>query len=48
LEKKEIYFNRNNLDYFNEYIEKLGLPSDQVGVPMLIIDSELDSCTYLA
>lgn len=48
LEKKEIYFNRNNLNEFNEYIEKLQLPSDQIGVPMLIIDSDLDSCTYLA
>lgn len=48
LEKKEIYFNRNNLDIFNEYIKKLNLPVDQVGVPMLIIDSESDSCTYLA
>lgn len=48
LQKKEIYFNRNNLDQFNEYIKKLNLPSNQVGVPMLIIDWELDSCTYLA
>lgn len=48
LEKKEIYFNRNNLNEFNDYIKKLSLAPDQVGVPMLIIDSELDSCTYLA
>jgi len=48
LEEREIYFNRNNLDSFNEYIKKLELPSDQIGVPMLIIDSNLDSCTYLA
>lgn len=48
LEKKEIYFNRNNLSEFNEYVKKLNLSSDQVGVPMLIIDSESDSCTYLA
>jgi glutaredoxin len=48
LEKKEIYFNRDNLSEFNSYIDKLGLPSDQVGVPMLIIDSESESCSYLA
>lgn len=48
LQKKEIYFNRTNLKQFNEYVTKLGLSSDQVGVPMLIINSETGSCSYLA
>ncbi len=48
LQKKEIYFNRNNLDLFNDYVKKLDLPADQVGVPMLVINGESDSCTYLA
>lgn len=47
-EKKEIYFNRSNLNEFNEYIEKLELPSNQVGVPMLIVNKKSDSCKHLA
>ncbi len=48
IDKKEIYFNRNNLSDFNDYIKKLNLSQDQVGVPILIIDSESDNCSYLA
>lgn len=47
LSQKEIYFNRDNLELFNEYVQKLELPTDQVGIPMMIIEGDSD-CSYLA
>ncbi len=43
---KEIYFNRDNLKDLNQYLDKLGLSTDQIGVPFLVINSGAD-CSYL-
>ncbi|HOG15458.1 MAG TPA: cytochrome c biogenesis protein [Candidatus Absconditabacterales bacterium] len=43
----EIYFNRNNLKTFSDYIEKLEIDKNKAGVPFLVIDSE-NECDYVA
>lgn len=43
----EIYFNRNNLKTFSEYIEKLEIDKNKAWVPFLVIDSE-NECDYVA
>ena len=47
LEMKEIYFNRDNLKEFQEYIEKLWIGSSKAGVPFLVIENE-NECDYVA
>ena len=47
LEMKEIYFNRDNLKEFQEYIEKLWIDSSKAGVPFLVIENE-NECDYVA
>ena len=47
LEMKEIYFNRDNLKEFQEYIDKLWIDSSKAGVPFLVIENE-NECDYVA
>ena len=47
LEMKEIYFNRDNLKGFQEYIDKLWIDSSKAGVPFLVIENE-NECDYVA
>ncbi|HKL44002.1 MAG TPA: cytochrome c biogenesis protein [Candidatus Absconditabacterales bacterium] len=47
VEKLEIYFNRDNLKDFSEYIEKLGIDPSKAGVPFLVINNE-NECDYVA
>lgn len=47
LEMKEIYFNRDNLKEFQDYIEKLWIDSSKAGVPFLVIENE-NECDYVA
>lgn len=46
LVKKEVFFNKKNLNEFNEYLEKHALTYDEIGVPFLIINSWTD-CNYI-
>ena len=46
IQRKEIYFNRENLKDLNFYLDKLKISSDQIGIPFLVIDSWSD-CSYL-
>ncbi|MEI6119385.1 MAG: hypothetical protein WCP92_09700 [bacterium] len=39
LQKKEVFFNKKNLNEFNGYLEKHKLTYDTIGVPFLIINS---------
>ena len=43
---KEIYFNKNNLNELQWYLEKLDLESSQIGVPFLVINNP-NACTYI-
>jgi len=47
LEMKELYFNRDNLKEFQEYIDKLWIDSSKAGVPFLVIENE-NECDYVA
>ncbi|HRX64004.1 MAG TPA: cytochrome c biogenesis protein [Candidatus Absconditabacterales bacterium] len=43
---REMYFNRDNLDTFYYYIDKLGIDNSRAGVPFLVIDND-SNCNYL-
>ena len=47
VEFSEIYFNRDNLKEFSEYIEKLEIDPNKAWVPFLIINNE-NECDYVA
>lgn len=47
LEMKEIYFNRDNLKDFQQYIDKLEIDSSKAWVPFLVIENE-NECDYVA
>ena len=47
IKELEIYFNRNNLKTFLDYIEKLWIDPNKAWVPFLVIDSE-NECDYVA
>lgn len=47
IEMSEIYFNRDNLKDFSEYIEKLEIDSNKAWVPFLVINNE-NECDYVA
>lgn len=47
IKELEIYFNRNNLKTFSDYIEKLWIDPNKAWVPFLVIDSE-NECDYVA
>ena len=46
LQQKEVFFNKNNLNEFNGYLQKHNLTYDKIGVPFLIINSGED-CKYI-
>ncbi len=46
LQKKEVFFNKKNLNEFNGYLEKHSLTYDKIGVPFLVITSGAD-CDYI-
>lgn len=46
LQHKEVFFNKQNLNEFNGYLEKHWLTYDSIGVPFLIINSGTD-CSYI-
>jgi len=41
IEKKEIYFNKENALLFNQKMNKLGIPQDQRGVPTVVIGNKV-------
>ena len=41
IEKKEIYFNRDNAVLFNTVLDKLGVPQDARGVPMVVMGDKV-------
>ncbi len=43
---REMYFNRDNLDTFYYYIDKLGIDNSRAWVPFLVIDND-SNCNYL-
>jgi len=47
VQKKEIYFNRNNLEVFSNYINDLQIDQNKAWVPFLVIDNE-NECDYVA
>lgn len=47
IEMKEIYFNRDNLKDFQNYIDKLWIDSSKAWVPFLVIENE-NECDYVA
>ena len=47
VEKLEVYFNRDNLKVFSEYINKLWIDQSKAWVPFLVIESE-NECEYVA
>jgi cytochrome c biogenesis protein CcdA/glutaredoxin len=47
VQKKEIYFNRDNLTQFSDYIKKLWIDQNKAWVPFLVIESE-NECDYVA
>ena len=47
VQKLEIYFNRENLKTFSEYISKLWIEENKAWVPFLVIESE-NECDYVA
>jgi len=47
IQMSEIYFNRDNLKDFSDYIEKLGIDHAKAGVPFLVINNE-NECDYVA
>ncbi len=47
IEMKEIYFNRDNVLLFQEYVEKLEIDSTKAWVPFLVINNE-NECDYVA
>ena len=46
LKQKEVFFNKDNLNEFNGYLQKHNLTYDKIGVPFLIINSGAD-CNYI-
>lgn len=46
IEMKEIYFNRNNLNDLQIYLDKLNLDTHQIWVPFLVVNNK-DECSYL-
>jgi hypothetical protein len=46
LDKKEVYYNKKNLNLLNDYLEKHDLTYDNVTVPFLIVSSGND-CNYV-
>jgi len=46
LTQKEVFYNKNNLNEFNGYLQKHALTYDKIGVPFLIINSGTD-CNYI-
>lgn len=47
VKKLEVYFNRDNLQQFSSYIQKLGIDQNKAWVPFLVIESE-NECDYVA
>ena len=47
IEMKEIYFNRDNVLLFQEYVQKLKIDPDKAGIPFLVIENE-NECSYVA
>jgi len=47
IEMKEVYFNRDNLKIFQDYIDKLEIDSSKAWVPFLVIENK-NECDYVA
>jgi len=47
IDMREIYFNRDNVQLFQEYVEKLDIDPAKAWVPFLVIDDE-NECEYVA